>query len=271
MAGCLGALAAALLLGSPCFGAGAPPPSRTAGSGGEWKEAPGYEVSIVGDPEMQARVYQSRDYRRLLVRPDRGAEVWVVDLVGSTVAGAPMTALRRTTGGINLDETARQAPRGSFTRAGAEISFQAGKLLVHLAPQPPLVGEVTLETILVRRKDYLAAMKAYRPDSVAVAALRSRTTPAEILVFFGTWCSNCKRWLPGFMRSMELAANPRLRVRYLAMDEEATQPKAELAKYKVHTTPSFIVVVKGVEAGRIAGQPRTSVERDLVGILSGAR
>jgi thiol-disulfide isomerase/thioredoxin len=264
-------VAAALALPGPCRGADPPAAGRTAGSSGAWPEAPGYEVSILGDPGMQARVFQSADYRRLLVHPDRGSEAWVLDLVGGTVAGVPRAAVKVTPPGAVLDASAAASARGSFARAGAEISFKAGSLTIQLAPQKPLVGEVSLATLLARKKDYVAAAAAYRPDPVAVAILKNRTAPVDIVVFFGTWCSNCKRWLPTFIRTMELAANPRIRVRYVAVDEDSNQPRSELNKYKIDKTPTFILLVKGREVGRIVERPRLAIEKDLVDLLAGVR
>jgi thiol-disulfide isomerase/thioredoxin len=129
------------------------------------------------------------------------------------------------------------------------------------------VGEVTLDQILARKPGFRKMAAEYSPDAGAVEAIRSISAHAEILVFFGSWCPVCSRRLPLFLRIMEEAHNPNLRVRYIAIDEDYREPKDMIRAHRIHVTPAFIVLVDGIEIGRIEHKPEVSLEEDLARIL----
>ena len=64
--------------------------------------------------------------------------------------------------------------------------------------------------------------------NAAISLIKNIRQPIEITVFFGTWCSYCKHYLPGFMKSIELAANPAITVRYIGISEDMSEPEALL-------------------------------------------
>ncbi len=233
-----------------------------------WTLAPGYEVSV-SDASVLGQVYRSPDFRKLLVLLEPGSEVWILDLTDRQVRTIKPAALDHTDHGVRPHDDAVQTPAGTFTQSNAEISFKAGRLAIRLLPQPPLVGEVTREELLRRKPDYARAAAAFGPDSVQVARIRKHAKPVEIVAFFGTWCPSCRRWLPQFLRTMELAANPKIKIRYIAVSEGYKEPRAEIDRYDMHLTPSFIIMDGKREVGRIKGKPRLSMERDLAELLAG--
>jgi thiol-disulfide isomerase/thioredoxin len=233
----------------------------------EWQEARGFEATPVGSEEPFL-VYQSRDFQSLLVVPLVGEEAWVLDLAGKRVAGIPRRRLSITGEGAVVS-SATATSRGTFTKTGADILFQAGDLDIRVGPFAPLTGEVPLETLLAKKKEYASAAADYVPDPGALARISGENRPLEIKAFFGTWCSSCRKYLPALIRSVEMAANPKVTVRYISVDENLSTPKDEIDRYKVHTTPTFIVLGDGGrELGRLEGIPQTTVEKDLAAILA---
>ncbi len=88
------------------------------------------------------------------------------------------------------------------------------------------------------------------------------------MVFFGTWCGFCKRWLPRFLATLDAAANPDIQVRFIGVSETGGEPKADIKQYRVTETPTFIVRQDGREIGRIEAEPTSaSIEEDLAAIL----
>jgi thiol-disulfide isomerase/thioredoxin len=232
----------------------------------DWQEARGFEATPVGSEEPLL-VYQSRDFQKLLVVPLAGDEAWVLDLAGKRVAGIPRGRLSITGNGAEVS-SARATSRGTFTKTGADILFQAGDLDIRVGPWAPLTGDVPLETLLSKKKEYAEAAAAYEPDPGALARIGGESRPLEVVAFFGTWCSSCRKYLPALIRSLEMAENPRLAVRYIAVDENLSTPKEEIERHRVHVTPTFVVLEGGREIGRIEGTPRSTVEKDLAAILA---
>ncbi|MDZ4805072.1 MAG: thioredoxin family protein, partial [Candidatus Eisenbacteria bacterium] len=136
---------------------------------------------------------------------------------------------------------------------------------------PPLIGEISKADLLVKKKDYLVLARAYKPKNAAVSLIKNIRQPIEITVFFGTWCSSCKHYLPGFMKTIEMAANPSITVRYIGISEDMSEPEALLTANVVTKTPTFIARSAGQELGRIVEKPKGSIEEDLALLLLGAR
>ena len=95
--------------------------------------------------------------------------------------------------------------------------------------------------------------------------------PVQIDVFFGTWCSYCKHFLPGFMKTIEAAANKSITVRYIGVSEDMSEPEAALTAAAVTRTPTFVISSGGQEIGRIVEKPKETIEEDLALLLMGGR
>lgn len=232
-----------------------------------WRVAPGYEVRHSSRSGWSAQVFQSPDFRRLLVLPDDGESGWVLDLEALKRMTVSVVEIGLEDNRVEMPNLTKRAFDGIVERREAELAFAADGGVVRIAPGEPLVGEVTRELMLRRRPDYAAAAAAYSPDPAAVAVLKTRKTPVEIFVFFGTWCSHCRRYLPGLIRTLELTQNPLLKVRYVAIDPDKRKPKELLSRFQVKLTPTIVVLSHGKEVGRIVADPTTTIERDLVNLV----
>jgi thiol-disulfide isomerase/thioredoxin len=233
-----------------------------------WRLASGYEVRREDDPVFSAQVFQSRDFKFLLVLPDEGLDAWVLDLAKLEYHHLTVTDIGVREARARVPSVAGKTPAGALAKAEAELSFPTADGTITIAPGEPLVGEVSQRLLLRRRPDYGVAAARYTPDPNAIAILKTRKSQAEVFVFFGTWCPTCKRVVPTFLRTMELAANPNIRVRYIARDADRYEPEGLLTRFKVTTTPTFVVLAGGRELGRIEGAPKMAIERELVNLLT---
>jgi thiol-disulfide isomerase/thioredoxin len=236
-----------------------------------WPIATDYAATVRGPDASPVRVFTSPDYRKLLLVPEKGKTAYILLLKTSEAQSVPRQAITFEKNGARLDGGARKTALGSFTRKEANIDFRSGSLEIHVGPAATLTGETTLSEILEQKPGYRQKSAEYQPDAAAVAALRRWSRPAEIFVFFGTWCPVCGRRVPMFMKTIEAAANPNLRVRYIAIDEKYSNPADLIRSHSVHITPTFIVKVDGREIGRINKKPKTSLEKDLADIFESAR
>ena len=94
----------------------------------------------------------------------------------------------------------------------------------------------------------------------------------EILVFIGTWCPDCQEQVPGFARILDTIRFPVERLRVFNLDRSKTFPGGEalIAAHAIRRLPTFVVLRKGKEIGRITEAPRQSLLADLAAILSGS-
>lgn len=232
-----------------------------------WKMASGYEVVLDPYVEVECRVFQSPDYRGLLLLATQTDVAFLLDLSTRRVSTLPSSDVTPRVNGLILPNDVALTPAGTFEQRGADLWFRVGEGSVLISPQPPLVGEVTLEKLLQVKKEYAATAQAYTPEPTALATIRGCSRPTQIVVFFGTWCPHCRKYMPAFLRTMELARNPRFAVRYFAVDEEFTNPHDEIWKYDAHVAPTIILLRDGRELGRIKERPMKSIELDLAEIL----
>jgi thiol-disulfide isomerase/thioredoxin len=127
---------------------------------------------------------------------------------------------------------------------------------------------MTREAILAIRPSWQALAASYEPDPEDVAKLQRVDREVRIDVFFGTWCADSMAHVSAFFKILDLADNPCLEPRYVAIPEDKTKraPYFE-GRMDITKLPTFIVFVDGQEAGRIVETPKKSVEADLVRIL----
>ncbi|MCG9740364.1 thioredoxin family protein [Shewanella insulae] len=130
-----------------------------------------------------------------------------------------------------------------------------------------LTGEVQAQTLVTELDDFTQGYKSYQVDEAAIAPLKSLKAPTEIVVIIGTWCPDCHRETPRFIRIMEAANNPNIKVTYIGVDRKKQDPEGLAAKYDFTRIPTFIVKQDGKEIGRIVERPETSLEVDLAKIL----
>jgi thioredoxin 1 len=238
--------------------------------GPKWSEAAGWDVFLAGAEDGEARVFQSADFQRYLILPSGTKDAIILFLKTKDVVVVPRAQIVATVDEATMTG-ALPAAAGQFTRTGSDITFNAAGGAWKLAPEPPLVGELSQADLLARKKDYAAAVRAYRPKNAAVSLIKSVRQPITVTVFFGTWCSYCKHYLPGLLKTLDTAANPSITVKLVGISEDMSQPEALLTANAVTKTPTIIVASGGQEIGRIVEKPKDTIEEDLALLLMGGR
>ncbi len=130
-----------------------------------------------------------------------------------------------------------------------------------------LLGGLTEKQVLQALPSWKQAYDAYRPDSAAVAVIKSVKKPVEILVFLGTWCPDSKREVPRLMKALDQAGNPKIRVKYYGVPHGFRENDDTAAQYRIKAVPTFIVRVGAKEIGRIVERAELGIEQDLAQIL----
>jgi len=134
--------------------------------------------------------------------------------------------------------------------------------------KPPPVGWIKVEDLLSQFPEYKKGMETYRPDSLLIEKIKAFEGDLEALVFLGTWCPDCKREVPKFLKILKMANNPRISLRMYGLDRTRESWAGLPEEYGVTHVPTFIFLYKGQEIGRIVESPETTVEGDFVAILT---
>jgi thiol-disulfide isomerase/thioredoxin len=89
-----------------------------------------------------------------------------------------------------------------------------------------------------------------------------------IKIVMGTWCPDSRREVPRFMRILDIWRFPVSMVTFIGVDNAKLSTVVEYDKLGIQRVPTFIIYKNNIEAGRIIEKPSTSLEQDMVNILT---
>ena len=92
-----------------------------------------------------------------------------------------------------------------------------------------------------------------------------------IKIVMGTWCPDSRREVPRFMRVMDVWQFPVPKITFIGVDDAKQSPVGEYVSLDIMRVPTFIIYKNNIETGRIIENPTTSLEQDMVTILTGMK
>ena len=90
----------------------------------------------------------------------------------------------------------------------------------------------------------------------------------SIKIVMGTWCPDSRREVPRFMRIIDLWKFPPDKITFIGVDNAKLSPVGEYDQLNIQRVPTFIFYKNNIEVGRIIENPVTSLEQDIVNILT---
>lgn len=132
---------------------------------------------------------------------------------------------------------------------------------------PHIVGKTTSQEVREQHGVFDIYTKRYSPHTPSVTYLSEIKDSVQIYVLFGTWCHDSKKQVPAFIKTLEEANNPLIKVEYIALTKSKTDPEDEYKRWGLKLTPTFVIYRNGIELGRIIEEPKAKLEQDLVTIL----
>jgi hypothetical protein len=142
--------------------------------------------------------------------------------------------------------------------------FLIGKLL---PGQVELLGELTRDEILQNLPDWQAVAASYSPNLDIITQLQAVKEEIHIEIFLGTWCPDSKQHVSAYFKIMDLVQNPLIRTTYIGIPRDRDNRQEYTQGKNIERIPTFIVTLRGQEAGRIVETPRISVEEDIWKII----
>jgi len=111
---------------------------------------------------------------------------------------------------------------------------------------------------------------SYQPDTLTINKLKNLSREGLVIkIVMGTWCPDSRREVPRFMRILDVWQFPFTQVTFIGVDDSKLSPVGEYDKLNIERVPTFIIYKNNVEAGRIIENPETSLEQDIINILTG--
>ena len=116
---------------------------------------------------------------------------------------------------------------------------------------------------------FVKGYNTYQPDNGFINQLMNVSRDnLTIKVVLGTWCPDSRREVPRFLRIIDLWGFPVGNITFIGVDNEKIAPVGEYDKLDIQRVPTFIFYINNIEAGRIIEVPLTSLEQDMVNILT---
>ncbi|MBN1271745.1 MAG: hypothetical protein JXB26_05685 [Candidatus Aminicenantes bacterium] len=137
-----------------------------------------------------------------------------------------------------------------------------------LTEKTDIVGPTSKEQILKHFPEWADFVKAYSPDPEIINQLKNINRSVTIEVFLGTWCPDSKSHVSEYFKIMESVDNPLFFSNYIGLPRDK-QARIPFIKGKdIVRIPTFIILIDGLEKGRIVEHPVDSLERDLLNFVS---
>jgi len=111
--------------------------------------------------------------------------------------------------------------------------------------------------------------KSYIPDATISDSLKPIVENIEIKIILGTWCTDSQREVPRFFKILETLNFPHKKTYTVCVNREKTAVEYRIFQDDVEFVPTFIILLEGVEIGRIVETPIHSLEKDMLDILNG--
>jgi thiol-disulfide isomerase/thioredoxin len=116
---------------------------------------------------------------------------------------------------------------------------------------------------------FVKGMDEYACNPQAIETLKGISKEGvTISIVLGTWCPDSRREVPRFMRVLKEIGFPEGKVKLIGVDNVKFSPIDNYDALSIERVPTFIFYKNNIEAGRIIENPTTSLEQDMVNILT---
>jgi len=154
----------------------------------------------------------------------------------------------------------------------AVATGQEAKTVNYSDPETWLLGYFQPDDLLSRPHSewYNRGFDSYTFDDKAFIKLSAQPIDdVTIMIVLGTWCPDSRREVPRFMKLIQSWGIPSEKVTLVGVDSYKIAPIENYDDLNIERVPTFIIYRNKIEAGRIIEYPKTSLEQDMVDILSG--
>jgi len=146
--------------------------------------------------------------------------------------------------------------------------------LLNSKNQPYLVGKINKAGLTSSNFNswFSKNYSEYSPNTSIINKLKPLLNDYNIVLFMGTWCGDSKLEVPRFYKVLESANFSMEQLTAIALSREKgaykKSPSQEEKGLNIHRVPTFIIYKNGIEVNRIVEHPKTTLEGDLLEIVT---
>ena len=134
------------------------------------------------------------------------------------------------------------------------IKKSANDYIVEPDAETKIINGVFSRTLLETDssfKWFKANMQWGIPDAETVKLFKEKKDAFALVVFVGTWCHDTQNILPKFYKLVDAAGFSASKIMLVGVDRNKTDKLGLSKKFAITSVPSFIVLQKGKEVGRV--------------------
>ena len=134
-----------------------------------------------------------------------------------------------------------------------------------------LVGVCTRDGLLgcAFAEDYHIEYPMYKPNDTVVAQIKGLIGDLRCVIVLGTWCGDSKEQVPRFFKIIDQASVKFDKLEIYCVDRQKEAPGMDIkTTYNIEKVPTFIFYRDETEIGRIIETPKTTLEKDMLEIIS---
>jgi thiol-disulfide isomerase/thioredoxin len=137
------------------------------------------------------------------------------------------------------------------------------------AKQNILVGECSRDGFQTDEfKSFLENNQNYEPDANTIKQIKKLRKDVEVVIVFATWCHDTQIQLPRFFRILDEAGFKEDKIMLIGVDTGKLAAGADISWLEISRVPTFVFYKNGREIGRVVEKPSTSLEKDVLMILT---
>ena len=114
---------------------------------------------------------------------------------------------------------------------------------------------------------FLEEYSNYKPKSSVIKKIKRKQKDIKIVIVLGTWCGDSKDQLGRFYKILDKLNFNENNLRLICVDRSIKAREIDISEFEIKRVPTFIFFENGKEIGRIIETPKTSLEKDMLGIL----
>lgn len=139
----------------------------------------------------------------------------------------------------------------------ALVSLSASRIII--------MGKTTPSEIFLL-KSWKTIYNDYTPDIKTIKKISSLNKKLKVEIYFGTWCKDSRNNVPKLIKIFENL--PDFKVEYTGIIWRTCDKTGLYKKYNLERVPTIIFYQGEKEIGRIIENPKKTLEKDILNIVS---
>jgi len=108
----------------------------------------------------------------------------------------------------------------------------------------------------------------YIPDENIVKQLKKKLGNLRLVIVMGSWCDDSRERVPAFFKVLDALKFDEAHVDIIAVNRKKTAGDTDISGLNIERVPTFIFYRKDREIGRIVEKPSSTLEKNMLLILS---